>query len=41
MQAVHKAIIKFDDSTGDGSADFEGLYADSGEAIEELIIEKM
>ncbi|WP_320047346.1 hypothetical protein [uncultured Ilyobacter sp.] len=41
MQAVHKATIKFNDSDGDTNPDFEGLYADSGEAIEELIIERM
>ncbi|ADO83596.1 hypothetical protein [Ilyobacter polytropus] len=41
MKAVHKAIIKFSDSDGDTNLDFEGLYADSGEVIEELIIEKM
>ena len=41
MQAVHEAVIRFEDTDLDGSADFDGLYVDSGEAIEELIIEKM
>jgi hypothetical protein len=41
MQAVHNATIKFDDTDLDGVPDFDGLYVDGTEAIEELIIEKM
>lgn len=39
MQAVHKADVTFEDTDSDGK--FDSFQVDSGEAIDELIIEKM